>query len=426
VFLSQNALEPILRESAERSGAQIRFATECSSFEQDEEGVSALIRHRDTGETQRVRARYLIAADGAHSRIRESLGVRMRGHGVFSRSVTIYFRAGLRRLLEDRPWAVVYVNHPRLRGFFRFEKPFESGFLVVNTLGDPARPDVDVSSGLGAEEALRLVQTAIGSADIPVTVENVMHWQARADTAERFRSDRVFIAGDAAHVMPPTGGWGGNAGVQDAHNLAWKLAMVLRGEAGPGLLDTYDAERRPVDELTVEQAYTRYLLRTDPSIPRDTMQPLVGDMRVELGYAYRSRAVVPESPDEAGLHLDPRESHALPGTRAPHYWLERDGRPISTLDLCGRDFTLFLAPDGAERGEQVARAVGKGSVHLSVVQPGKDGIVDPAGGFAAAYGLAPGGCVLVRPDGFVAWRARDGALRGASRISDVLSAVLCC
>ena len=335
VFLSQNVLEPTLRETAERLGARIDFSTECVSFEQDADGVSALIRHRDTGETRRVRARYLIAADGAHSRIREALGVRMRGHGTFSSSITIYFRANLRGLLEDRSWAVVYVNHPQMRGFFRFEKPFDSGFLVINTLGDPAQPNVDVSTGLTTEDALRMVQTAIGSTDIPVTVENVMHWQARADTAERFRSGRVFIAGDAAHVMPPTGGWGGNAGVQDAHNLAWKLALVLNGVAAPELLDSYEDERRPIGELTVEQAYTRYVLRTDPSIPRDTMQPLVADVNVELGYVYRSAAVIPESPAVEPLHLSPRESRAMPGTRAPHYWLERDGRQISTLDLFG-------------------------------------------------------------------------------------------
>ena len=123
VFLSQNVLEPTLKEGAERHGARILFSTECVSFDQDEEGVTAVIRHRDTGEQQTVRARYLIAADGAHSRIRQALGVRMRGHGTFSKSVTIYFRANLRSLLEGKMWAVVYANHPQLRGFFRFEKP---------------------------------------------------------------------------------------------------------------------------------------------------------------------------------------------------------------------------------------------------------------------------------------------------------------
>ena len=425
VFLSQNVLEPTLRKAAERLGARIEFLTECVSFEQDAGGVEALIRNRDTGETRHVRARYLIAADGARSRTRESLGVRMRGHGTFSNSITIYFRANLRRLLENRPWAVVYVNHPQLRGFFRFEKPFDSGFLVVNTLGDPSRPNVDVSAGMSADDALRMVQTAIGSAEIPVTVENVMHWQARADTAERFRSGRIFIAGDAAHVMPPTGGWGGNVGVQDAHNLAWKLALVLNGVGGPELLDTYEGERRPIGELTVEQAYTRYLLRTDPSIPRGPMQPLVADMNVELGYVYRSAAVIPDSQIDAAPHLNPRESHAMPGTRAPHYWLRKDGRQISTLDLFGRSFTLLAAPDGAAWNESAMRAASELGTELVAFRLGQEGLEDPAGGFNAAFGLEPAGCVLVRPDGFVAWRARDRDDADMNDAGAALRAVLC-
>ena len=422
VFLSQNALEPVLKGAAERLGARIDFATECVSFEQDGGGVRALIRHRDTGQARQVRAQYLIAADGAHSRIRDALGVPMRGHGTFSNSITIHFRANLRSLLENRPWAVVYVNHPQMRGFFRFEKPFDSGFLVVNTLGDPARPNVDVSAT--ADDALEMVQTALGSADIPVTVENVMRWQARADTAERFRRGRIFIAGDAAHVMPPTGGWGGNAGVQDAHNLAWKLALVLNGAATPALLDTYEDERRPVDELTVEQAYTRYVLRTDPSIPRDGMQPLVADMNVELGYVYRSAAAVAESPATERLHLDPRESRAMPGTRAPHHWLEQDGRPISTLDLFGGGFTLLAAEGGAAWRESFLPVARDRGVRLAALQLGRDGLHDPTCGFNAAYGLEPDGCVLVRPDGFVAWRAANREVAKVPRPADVLGVIL--
>ncbi len=425
VFLSQDVLEPTLKENAERHGARILFATECVSFEQDADGITALIRHRDSGETQRVRAQYMIAADGAHSRVRESLGIRMRGHGTFSNSVTIYFRANLRSLLEGRLWAVVYANHPRLRGFFRFEKPFDSAFLVVNTLGDPARPNVDVSTGLTTESALQLVQTALGIADIPVTVENVMQWQATADTAERFRSGRIFIAGDAAHVMPPTGGWGGNVGIQDAHNLAWKLALVLKGVAGPELLATYEHERRPIGELTVEQAYTRYVLRTDPSIPQDTMQPIVADLNVELGYVYRSAAVIPEAPGEVTLHVNPRESRALPGTRAPHYWLHRDGEQISTLDLAGHTFTLIAAEDGAAWRDGAPQAAQPLGIELAAFRLGQDGLRDPTGEFTAAYGLEPSGCVLIRPDGFVAWRARNAAGACAERLHDVLTTVLC-
>jgi 2-polyprenyl-6-methoxyphenol hydroxylase-like FAD-dependent oxidoreductase len=167
VFLSQNALEPALKEAAERYGARIRFATECVSLEQDASGVTAIIRQRDTAETLKVRAQYLIAADGARGRIRQQLGIGMRGHGTFSKSVTIYFRADLPPFPRRQTRGVVYANHPELRGFFRFEKPFESAFLVVNTLGDVAAPNADVSTGLTNDRALELVRTAIGVPDIP-------------------------------------------------------------------------------------------------------------------------------------------------------------------------------------------------------------------------------------------------------------------
>jgi hypothetical protein len=406
------------------------------SLEQDASGVTAIIRQRDTAETLKVHAQYLIAADGARGRIRQQLGIGMRGHGTFSKSVTIYFRADLRRFLDGKLGAVVYANHPELRGFFRFEKPFESAFLVVNTLGDVAAPNADVSTGLTNDRALELVRTAIGVPDIPVTIENVMHWNATADTAERFRDGRIFIAGDAAHLMPPTGGWGGNTGVQDAHNLAWKLGLVLAGTAGEGLLATYEQERRPVDEFTVEQAFTRYVLRTDPSMPRDRIQPLVNDIEIELGYVYRSPAVI--AADDAGpvrpgpseiasarLHVDPRESRAMPGTRAPHYWLRRGGQQISTLDLCGRHFALLAARGGTawcDEARDTARQLGLG---LDVFLVGAGGLDDPDDGFAAACDIEQTGSVLVRPDGFVAWRARDDRAAGAAVLSNALRAILC-
>ncbi|RYG85268.1 hypothetical protein EON77_05860, partial [bacterium] len=262
VFLSQSALEPILRERAVALGAELRFNTDVESLEQDAEGVVATLRDRDTHAVTRVRARYAIAADGARGRVRGQLGVGLTGRPAFSHSATIYFRADLKAVLADRRWAVVYANNDRLRGFFRFEKPFESAFLAVNTLGPPDAPDTDVTRGLDDARATELVHDALGSDATDVTVEKVMTWDAAAQVAQRFRVGRIFLAGDAAHVMPPTGGFGGNTGLQDAHNLAWKLAMVLKGEAGDALLDSYEAERLPTAAFTVDQAYTRYVLRT--------------------------------------------------------------------------------------------------------------------------------------------------------------------
>jgi flavin-dependent dehydrogenase len=146
VFISQSLLEPLLKHRAEELEAELRFATEMTSFEQDATGVTAQIRHRDSGETATVRARYMIAADGAHSRIRERLRIRMLGRGVFSNSITIYFRANLGPLLRGRNLSVIYVINPVLRGFFRIEIPFDSGFLAVTAVGDPEHPNTDVST----------------------------------------------------------------------------------------------------------------------------------------------------------------------------------------------------------------------------------------------------------------------------------------
>ncbi|MEP6961720.1 MAG: FAD-dependent monooxygenase [Acidobacteriota bacterium] len=370
VFISQSLLEPLLKSRAEEVGAELRFSTDLVSFTQDETGVTAVIQSRDGSEPETIRADYMIACDGAHSRVRQHSGIAMQGRGTFSNSATIYFSADVSELLRGRNLSVIYVLNPHLRGFFRFEKPFTSGFLAVNAIGDPAHPITDVSTGLTKKRCLDLIHAALGTDKIPVTIENVMPWQAQADVAERFRDKRVFLAGDSAHVMPPNGGFGGNTGVQDAQNLAWKLAAVLLGDAGAKLLDTYEAERRPVAEFTVEQAYSRYVTRTAPYLESGGYQPVAPDLNVELGYRYRSSAVI--SRVDSAEHFDPRETRGLPGTRAPHVPL--DGR--STLDWFGRYFVLLTGAD-----------------------------LDSAD-VRQAYGVPSGGAVLVRPDGFVAWRSQ--------------------
>ncbi|HET9107037.1 MAG TPA: FAD-dependent monooxygenase [Steroidobacteraceae bacterium] len=412
IFLSQDSLEPLIMERARQLGADVRFSTEMVSFDEDAAGVTTLLRDRGRGDTFTVRSEYLIAADGAHSSVRRRLGIAMLGHSAFSKSVTLYFRADLRALLAGKQWAVVYVNNPRLRGFFRFEKPFNSAFLVVNTLGDAGHPITDVSTGLTPEHAVDLVACALGCADIPITIDSVMPWDAEAAVARRLQTGRVFIAGDAAHVMPPTGGFGGNTGVQDAHNLAWKLARVLRAEAPAALLATYEAERRPVAALSVEQAYTRYVLRTDPSLGTDRCEPLVSDLDIELGYVYRSDAIEAEAAGDAATHMSPRESRGRPGTRAPHLWLERRGQRLSTLDLYGRSFVLLAGPNADEWCRCARIGASEERVALVISQPGADGLEDAAGGLSDLHGIEPDGCVLVRPDGFIARRMRTG--RGAS------------
>src|SRR4051812_1621451 len=341
VFINQDALEPILRERALELGATVRNRTEAFALDQDEDGVSVGLRDIDSGDESEVRARYVVAADGNRSPMRKLLGIAMRGYGELSRSITIYFRADCGDLLRDRNQGVLYVHNPKLRGFFRLDRTGGTGFLVINSVGeDVTQPEaINVSEGLTDELVMDYLTTAIGTDDIPAEILHVAHWRAEANVATRMQDDRIFLAGDAAHVVPPNGGFGGNTGVQDARNLAWKLAAVVKGEAGPALLDTYDAERRPLCRLIVDQAYTRYATRVVPERGTDEAHPFIPDISLEIGTVMHSSAVIDDGSLEPGvLHLPPDQLHGQPGTRAPHVEL---GPDRSTLDLFGREFVLI-------------------------------------------------------------------------------------
>src|SRR5919202_7068492 len=392
VFINQDALEPIIRERALELGATVRNRAEVVAVDQDDDGVTVTVRDLDSGKEDTVRARYVVAADGSRSPMRARLGIGMRGHEELSRSITIYFRADCSQLLRDRNQGVIYVHNPELRGFFRIDRAGGTGFLVINTVGDDVTQDsaVDVQSGLTEERALGYLRTAIGT-DIPMELVDVANWRAEAVCAERLRDGRVFLAGDAAHAVPPNGGFGGHTGVQDALNLAWKLAAVIKGEAGPALLDTYEPERLPQCELTVRQAYTRYATRVVPERGTEGVQPPVPDIELEIGLIARSPAILAEPGDDGALHQHPSEAKGRPGSRAPHVVLS-DGR--STLDLFGSEFVVL-------------RPAGEGVDDWA--PPGATSYVIDADGFADAYGLSAGGATLVRPDGVVAWRSRGPA-----------------
>jgi hypothetical protein len=238
------------------------------------------------------------------------------------------------------------------------------------------------------------------------------------------RAGRVLLAGDAAHVMPPTGGYGGNTGVHDAHNLAWKLAYVLDGRAGEGLLDTYEAERLPVARMTVEQAYTRYVTRLDPGLGTDNLEPLIDDPPIDLGYRYRSASFTSDGEDDGSSWEDPKAPSGRPGFRAAHIPLRRNGSELSTLDLLRGHPVLFTGADGgqwARAGESAAQRLG---VPLDIYRVGGD-VEDPGDGFGKAYGIGPDGAVLVRPDGFIAWRSNGSTGDLAADIESALARSLC-
>jgi hypothetical protein len=319
--------------------------------------------------------------------VRESLAIDFEGRGAFSNSMTIYFTADLAPQLLGKPLSVIYISNETMGGFFRVDKDCQRGFLVVNTIGDPAtNPDVaDAAKDTSDQTLIDLVRAAAGVPDLVVQIDGVARWRASSDVAARYSDGRVFLVGDAAHVMPPNGGFGGNTGIHDAYDLAWKLAWAVRGDAGECLLASYSDERRPVGRLTVEQAYTRYVTRTATYLGATDYQPLVPDLEIELGYVYGN--------DET-VHEDPRSTRGMPGTRAPHLWVDREGRRISTLDLFGTAFVVLASPRGRA---WLAAAASAGAI-------GEEVDVD---GFADAYGIGDAGAVLVRPDGFVAWREAD-------------------
>lgn len=414
-FVSQPGLEPILRRRAEEVGASV-INGEVTGAEQDADGVTATLRDVETGAERTLRARYLIAAEGARSRIRDQLGIAMQGRGVFSNSITIYFRADLSPLLAGKNYSLIYINNPVLHGFFRLEKNARRGFLGVNTVGDPySDPEgaANAASDISESRQIELVRAAAGVPDLPVELEGCARWRATSDVAERYKAGRIFLAGDAAHLMPPNGGFGGNTGIHDAHNLAWKMAMVLKGEAGPGLLETYEAERKPVGRMTVDQAYARYVTRTAPYLQAKDYPELLEDFRIELGYVYRSSAVATEPGTPEG-HEDPRQSRGRPGSRLPHVWLE-PGK-LSSLDLVGNNFT-FLAGTGWSEAVEIARLE---MPTLQAYALGRAG-----GSLIAALDLTDTGACLVRPDGFIAARHKTLPSDPISALRLMLRNALC-
>ena len=417
-FVSQPGLEPILRRRAQEIGARFVSGLEVFGAEQNDDGVSVMARDVASGEVRRFRGRYLVDCEGAHSKVREQLGIRMMGRGVFSNSVTIYLKANLAPYLVGRNLSIIYVSNPVLGGFFRLEKSSSRGFLVVNTVGDPhADPVAAANAAVDVSEArlIELVRASVGDPGLKVEIEGCARWRCTSDVAERLQENRIFLAGDSAHLMPPNGGFGGNTGIHDAHNLAWKLDLVLRGIAGPRLLDTYDVERRPVGKFTVDQAYARYVMRTAAYLKAKDAPPYEDDFRIELGYIYRSGAVVTErgTPE---LHEDPRQSHGRPGTRAPHLWVRREGKRISTLDLLGQGFVVIVGPEGGAWIEAARHAGERTGAEVTVHQLGPE--------VAEAYGLEPSGASLIRPDGFVAWRAKTAPADPAAALGGALDAVL--
>jgi putative polyketide hydroxylase len=393
----QDELEPILRDAARRHGATVHFGAELVSWQDDGETVHARVRQ---GNVERpVLARYLVAADGARSPVRTGLGIGMTGRGTLAHYLSMYFRADLREPLRGRRFVLGYVMNEEVMGALLPVDNAERWVLHV-----PVDPEDDDAAAWSRERHVELIRAATGVPDLVPKVVAVLPWEASGAVAERLRVGRVFLVGDAAHVMPPTGAYGSNTGIQDAHNLSWKLAAVLRGRAGAALLDSYEAERLPVARQTVDQAVRRSedRPRLVRAVDARIAAGIVPDAVVTLGYRYRSNAVLGEPGADEGCF--DTGGVGGPGTRVPHVRLRRAGTTISSLDLL--DPALFTLLVHASPGsEPDVRAVADGApVRVHLVGEGTE-IEDADGAFGKRFGVPAGGAVLVRPDGFIAWRA---------------------
>src|SRR3984957_7368976 len=267
----QDQVEPILRRHAEALGADIRYSTELMSFEQDNCGVTATIRDLRTGVESLVRADYLVAADGNRSPIRERLGIGLHGPGTLSHNIAMVFEADLEQTLQGRSLALYYLQNPDFTGAFINTTARDRALVSVEY-----NPDKESPADFDTQRCIKLVRASIGIPDLEVKMIEVQPWEMASRSADRFVQGRVFLAGDAAHTMPPTGGLGGQTAIQDGYDLAWKLALVLHDHAGTELLGPYEPELQPVCEMTVPLQTANYAERLRPD--RNDLQVQAGEL----------------------------------------------------------------------------------------------------------------------------------------------------
>ncbi|MEV4312121.1 FAD-dependent monooxygenase [Actinocrispum sp. NPDC049592] len=446
IDLPQTYLEPILVSNAAARGAKVRMDTEFRSFEQDADGVTATLFDRVRNDEYTIRAKYLIGADGGRSKVAELAGLPISGQTGKAGSMNITFTADLSRYVAHRPSVLYWVMRPGAgtggigMGLVRMVRPWNEWLLVWGYDIEQEPPEVTT------EEATAIVRDLVGDPDLPVEITSTSLWTVNHNYATEYANGRVFCAGDAVHRHPPSNGLGSNTSIQDSYNLAWKLAMVIRGQAGPALLDTYSRERAPIGKQVVDRA----------NLSREEFGPIfaalgISDDTDAAGIEAGMAAVLAEDAEGAkrrreleaavelknyefnahGVELDQRyvssavldpvvEMHpddhelfhrpsARPGAKLPHVWLVgRDGRRVSTLDLVGHGrFTLVTGLAGTAWVTAAKIVSQELRVDLAVARIGDIGARDAYGDWSRVAGLPEVGTLLVRPDGYIAWRRDD-------------------
>ncbi|CAL9324629.1 FAD-dependent oxidoreductase [Streptomyces sp. SudanB66_2053] len=459
VDIPQTYLEPILVKNATMRGTQTRFSTEYVSHTQDEEGVTVQVRDRLSGQEYDIRAKYLIGADGARSKVASDIGLPYEGAMDTAGSMNITFKADLEGYVGHRPSVLYWVIQPGANvggigaGVVRMVRPWNEWLIVWGYDINAEPPIVDET------EAIRIVRQLLGMPDLEVEITGASLWGNNEMYATHLQKGRVFCAGDAIHRHPPSNGLGSNTSVQDSYNLAWKIAAVLRGQAGPSLLDTYSAERAPVAERIVKRANksSREFVdifralgvlgvkddaemriaieerKANTSEGAAKRAALVTAMEtknyefnahgVELGQFYESSAVVSDgsrpaaSRDEDLFHV----MSTSPGAHLPHAWVGDNLTKLAMMDLAPYTRWTLITGIAGEAWEGAAEKVAQGlgiPLETVVIGPGRD-VTDLYYDWSKLREVEESGAILVRPDKHVAWRSMslvedpEAALRGA-------------
>ena len=461
--IPQHILEPVILDGARAHGADVRFSTELITISQDADRVQAVVRRRDTGQEYVIRARYAIGADGGRSRVAEQLGFPFDGESGLGAAANVWLEADLTRYCAHRPGTLYWMCRPGNdywvgSGTWICVAPWTEWVLLF--MYDPAEePD------LGEQAVRERARITIGDPDVDIRIKAVSTWQINHVVATRYRRGRVFLAGDAAHRHPPANGLGTNTSVQDSYNLCWKLTAVLRGEAGPALLDSYHAERQPVGRQVVDRALRSVTdmaplsaafgfrpdqtaeqgwagleeLGADSDRGRQRRRTLAEAVElqnyqfnchgVELGQRYRSGAVLDDGTAWPEPDRDPELYHqptTHPGARLPHAWLHRGTERVSTLDLPGPGrLTLLTGIGGAPWQDAATRVAEHLGIELTTATIGPGcAYEDLTGDWSRLREIAEAGCLLVRPDGHIAWRHADLAPDPTRALTAALSQLL--
>jgi len=394
-FIPQVLLEPVLADLARQRGGDLRFGVELVEFHDDGDALCASLRDNTTGASTFLRADYLIAADGAGSPVRRSLGITGWELPPTTHLINVFTRTDLTEILGGQSFSQCEITGERVRGLVLSKNNTDEWSFHIEY-----DPHTETPADYPAARCAELVREMIGVPDIEVEVLAHSAWDTGVFVADDYRRGRVFLVGDAAHRHAPWGGFGGNTGVADAHNLVWKLAAVLRGTAGSALLDSYGAERRPQAVVAAEQVglltdfLTRYGIETPDNA--DELARRLDAGAVMMRYRYSSAAVFGAAPEDPHV----QELTGQVGTRLPHVWIDI-AHNVSTLDMCGPGFSLLVAGTSAAWRDAAARAQRETGIDLAVHAL-------PMPEWSARTGLPDGGALLVRPDMHVGARSDAG------------------